>query len=177
MKKVILSILIASVIVLGESEIYAQTSLTKSTPCHQSAKEILSEISTVYDLSPASDKVLIAGEVRGSLFLAREKPYWLTEAIAIVGGVSSIAGNSVYLLRHTADSETQTVLEVNINEIKTGRAKDHLLENGDVVFVPKRCSSGKAMPFTDAPKKIFRLKAAPIPVPNTLFSQKRSKGN
>lgn len=153
----------------------AQQSLPKEKHCQQSAKEILSEIDTVYDLFPASDKVLVAGEVYAPQLLASKKPLSLTQALAMVGGFSRTAGRSVYLLRQATDGEGQTVLKIDFKEIKTGRTKDLLLENGDVVFVPKRCSNRKTMPFTDAPIKPLRLIDAPIRFPNAPFGRKRPK--
>ncbi len=153
--------------------VHAQQSPPKETPCQQSAKEILSEIETLYELSSASDKVLVAGEVYESQILANEKQLSLTQALAVVGGLSRTARRSIYLLRQGADSEARTVLEIDLREIKMGRIKDLLLENGDVVFVPRRCSSGKTVPFTDTPIKPLRLVDAPIRFPNVPFTQER----
>jgi hypothetical protein len=41
------------------SIVHAQQSSQKETSCPQTAKEILSEIDTVYNLAPAPDKVLV----------------------------------------------------------------------------------------------------------------------
>ena len=125
----------------------AQQSPPKETPCQQSAIEILSEIDAVYDLSATFDKVLVAGEVYAPQLLANEKQLSLTQALAIVGGFSRTAHRSVYLLRQPTDGEAQTLLEFDLKEIKMGRIKDPLLKNGDVVFVPRRCSHRKTMPF------------------------------
>ncbi len=153
----------------------AQQSSLKEKPCQQSAKEILSEIETVYDLSPAPDKVLVAGEVFRSQLIASEKPLSLTQALAIVGGFSRVARLSVYLLRQATNGEVRTVLEIDLREIKAGRTKDLLLEDGDVVFVPRRYSTGKTVPFKDAPIKPLRLIDAPIHFPNAPFAQERPK--
>ena len=127
--------------------VYAQQSPSKKTPCQQSAKEILSEIETLYDLFPTSDKVLVAGEVYRPQLLTFEKPLSLTQALAIVGGFSRNANLSVYLLRQAPDGEAQAMLEIDLREIKMRRTKDLLLEKGDVVFVPRRYSHREIMPF------------------------------
>jgi len=164
------------ILAFGRLELgYAQQSPPQETPCQQSAKEILSEIETVYDLFPASDKVLVAGEVYASQLLTSEKPLSLSQALATVGGFSRVARRSVYLLRQNTDGEARTVLEIDFREIKTGRTNDLLLENGDVVFVPRRCSNGKTVPFTDAPIKPLRLVDAPIHFRNAPFAQERPK--
>lgn len=164
------------VFAFGRLEIvYAQQSSPKETLCQQSAKEILSEIETLYELFPASDKVLVAGEVYAAQLLANGKQLSLTQALATVGGLSRNARRSIYLLRQTADSEEQTVLEIDLREIKTGRTKDLLLENGDVVFVPRRCPNGKIVPFTDTPIKPLRLIDAPIRFHKVPFAENHPK--
>jgi len=155
----------------------AQQSPLKETPCKQSAKEILSEIETVYNLFPVPDKILVAGEVYVSQLLTNEKTLSLSQSLAMVGGFSRTARRSVYLLRQATNGEARTVLEIDFREIKAGRTKDLLLENGDVVFVPRRCSNGKIVPFTDAPIKPLRLIDAPIRFPNVPFAQERPKDN
>ncbi len=155
--------------------VQAQQSSPKATPCQQLAKEILSEIDIVYDLSLASDKVLVAGEVYESQLLANEKQLSLTQSLAIVGGLSRNARRSVYLLRQIVDGEARTVLEIDLREIKMGRTKDLLLKNGDVVFVPRRCSNGKIVPFTDNPDKTTGLIDTPVRLYEVSFPEKRPK--
>jgi len=157
--------------------IYAQQSSPKEICCQQSAEEILSEIDTVYDLSPASDKVLVAGEVYAPQLLASEKNLSLTQALAMVGGFSKFARLSVYLLRQAIDGEARTVMEIDLRQIKTGQTKDILLENGDVVFVPRRCANGKPVPLTNTPKKVLPLVDAMIRLPNAPFAQERPEDN
>ncbi len=169
-------VMISLIFVFGRLEIaYAQQSLPKGICCEQSAEEILSEIDSVYDLSPAPDKVLVAGEVYAPQLLANEKKLSLTQALAMVGGFSKIARLSVYLLRQAIDGEARTVMEIDLRQIKTGQTKDILLENGDVVFVPRRCINGKPAPLTDTPKKVLPLVNATIHFPNAPFGQERRK--
>ena len=155
--------------------VYAQESLPKEVSCQQSAQEILSEINAVYRLSPATEKVLIAGEVLQSQLITTEKPLSLTEALAMVGGVTRYARRSVYVLERVSESESKIRLEIDLREIYKGRAADPKVEKGDVVYVPRRCSAGKTLPFTDAPIKPLRLIDAPIRFPNVPFAQERPK--
>lgn len=140
--------------------ICAQQPPPKETSCQQSAKEIFSKMETLYNLSPAPDKILVVGEVYAQQFLANEKSLSLTQALAKVGGFSRNAGRSVYLLRLVTDGEESTVLKIGFREIKKGGAKDLLLENGDVVFVPRRCANRKTAPFTYTPIRFPKALAA-----------------
>ncbi len=69
MRKVILSVLFATLILFDKSEVHAQESLTKDKSCQPSAEEILSVIKSVYNLSPLPEGVLIAGEEQVKSFL------------------------------------------------------------------------------------------------------------
>lgn len=146
MRKLILGILFTILILLGKVEVYSQTFLPKENSCQPSAEEILSVIKNAYNLSPVSDGVLIAGEIRTGHILTSKVELSLFQAIAIVGGVLKTAKQPVYLIRQAADDKTKIRLEIDLRDIKQGRAKDRMLEKGDTVFVLRGCVDGKLLP-------------------------------
>ena len=176
MRKVILSVLFATLILFDKSEVHAQESLTKDKSCQPSAEEILSVIKSVYNLSPLPEGVLIAGEVwtghiRGTkeVLSLPQTSEWLslTQTLATIGGVLKTANHTLYLIRQSAEDKTKIKLEIDLREIKQGRAKDVWLEKGDVVFVSRGCVDGKLLPPL---KPVYRRMPPgvdyPINIPN-----------
>jgi hypothetical protein len=98
--------------------------------------------------------VLIAGEVwtghiRGTkeVLSLPQTSEWLslTQTLATIGGVLKTANHTLYLIRQSAEDKTKIKLEIDLREIKQGRAKDVWLEKGDVVFVSRGCVDGKLL--------------------------------
>src|SRR4051812_48049096 len=114
MRKVILSVLFAIVIVLAKVEVYAQTSLPKETTCQPSADEILLVIKSVYNLSPNAETLLIAGETRTTQLRISDLPVSLTRATAAVGGTFKTANHPFYLIRQSAQEQTKTILQFDL---------------------------------------------------------------
>jgi len=71
------------------------------------------------------------------------------------------------LIRQSAEDKTKIKLEIDLREIKQGRAKDVWLEKGDVVFVSRGCVDGKLLPPL---KPVYRRIPSgvdyPINIPN-----------
>lgn len=164
MRKFVFCVSLAAVILLAEGEIHAQNSLSKANSCQPSAEEILSVIKSAYGLSPGSEAVLIAGEIQTLLLRIPEKrlsatrpsePFTATKILAMLGGALKTAKHPFYLIRKSGGGEAETVSEVDLREIKKGRAIDLEVKNGDVIFVPRGCVGGKLMPPAKTPNRNF----------------------
>ena len=162
MRKLIFSVLLAAIILLGNEEIQAQKSLPKEDYCQPSAEEILSVIKSTYNLSPTSEGVVIAGEIQTLHIREAKEPLTLTQVIASAGGVLKTASDLVYLIRLSNEDESKSKQEIKLSDIKRGLIKDVILERGDVVFMPRGCVDGKLLPPTKSPRVITTLTDSPI---------------
>lgn len=146
-----------AVILLNKSEINAQISLPEDNFCQPSAEEILSVIKSAYDLSPTSEGVIIAGEIRTSRLIIEKspvlttrpyEPLLLTQILAASGGTFRTAKHPFYLIRESVEEKTKIKLEIDLRHIKQGRVKDIAIEKGDVIYISRGCIYGKLLPPT-----------------------------
>jgi hypothetical protein len=146
--------------------IQAQNSSPREHSWQQSVDKILSDLGIANGLSPAAGKALVIGEVLMPqlLVLPDDRPIFLTEAIAKIGGVLITAGHRVYLIRQNSGGKA-IKREIDLREIKKGRTKDVILEKGDVVLVPRVGADGEIL----LPKKLSipppTIIDSPIPFP------------
>lgn len=148
MKKVLVSVLFIIVILSGKGEVNAQTILPDNRFCQPSAEEVLAVIESAYKWSAFPKGVLIAGEVRAIKDLRLyedQQPMFLTEALAMMGGVWKSANGSVYLIQQSLEDKTKSKLEIKLKEIKQGRINDLVLQAGDIIFVARGCSDEKLL--------------------------------
>ncbi len=83
--------------------------------------------------------VFIAGEVNrpGAIELASQDTVSLSKALAMAGGMTHIASPGKTVIRHIDSSGRETAFAyVNLKKIMSGKAKDILLSDGDVVIIP-----------------------------------------
>jgi polysaccharide biosynthesis/export protein len=83
--------------------------------------------------------VFIAGEVNrpGAIELASQDTVSLSKAMAMAGGMTHIASPGKTVIRHIDSSGRETAFAyVNLKTIMSGKAKDILLSDGDVVIIP-----------------------------------------
>ncbi len=91
-----------------------------------------------YIVVQKASPVYITGEVNSSqgIFL-KEGGTTLSEAIAKVGGVHPGAKKDVKIYRLKANSKDREIVAANLDQIKTGKQKDPMLEPYDIVEVDK----------------------------------------
>jgi hypothetical protein len=170
MRKIVLSILFTIIIFLGKGNVQAQLYLPEANPCDVSAEEILSVIKSVYNLSPISEEVLIAGEIRTGYLRVPKEPLSVIQAFAMVGYSLKTASFRFYLIRQTEGKANK--LEIDLRDIKKGRAKDVILEKGDVIFVPRGYVDGKLLqPSEPVYLRVPRGTDYPIKVPDNRISK------
>ena len=83
--------------------------------------------------------VFIAGEVNkpGAIELASQDTVSISKVLAMAGGFTHIASPGKTVIRHINSKGQETAFAfVNLKKIMSGRAKDLLLSDGDVVIVP-----------------------------------------
>jgi protein involved in polysaccharide export with SLBB domain len=83
--------------------------------------------------------VFLAGEFNkpGAIELATQDTVSLTKALAMAGGLTHTAAARHAVIRHINDKGQETAFAyMDLRKILTGRAKDLLLTEGDVVIVP-----------------------------------------
>jgi polysaccharide export outer membrane protein len=83
--------------------------------------------------------VFLAGEVNkpGAIELLTQDQVSLTKALAMAGGVTHVAKPSRTMIRHINGKGQETAFAfVDMKKIMTGKAKDLILSEGDVVIVP-----------------------------------------
>jgi polysaccharide biosynthesis/export protein len=83
--------------------------------------------------------VFLAGEVNrpGAIELASQDTVSLSKALAMAGGMTHIASPGRTVIRHIDSSGRETAFAyVNLKKIMSGKAKDILLSDGDVVIIP-----------------------------------------
>jgi polysaccharide biosynthesis/export protein len=96
----------------------------------------------------------IIGSVKNAQPLSLKEPVTLTQAIAMVGGLTSDAQiEKIKIQRRTVGSMTPTDLTINLKEIKQRQKADILLEPNDIVEIPGP-SGGKKI-FRDIIKTII----------------------
>jgi polysaccharide export outer membrane protein len=83
--------------------------------------------------------VYLSGEVNkpGAIELITQEQVSLTKALAMAGGVTHVAKPSRTMIRHINSKGQETAFAfVDMKKIMTGKAKDLILSEGDVVVVP-----------------------------------------
>ncbi len=83
--------------------------------------------------------VFIAGEVNkpGAIELASQDTVSISKVLAMAGGFTHIASPGKTMIRHINSRGQETAFAfVNLKKIMSGKAKDLLLSDGDVVIVP-----------------------------------------
>ncbi|MEJ7700875.1 MAG: hypothetical protein WKF71_14685 [Pyrinomonadaceae bacterium] len=96
----------------------------------------------------------------------------LTQTLATIGGVLKTANHPLYLIRQSAEDKTKIKLEIDLREIKQGRAKDVWLEKGDVVFVSRGCVDGKLLPPL---KPVYRRMPPGVDYPISIPNKKNAR--
>lgn len=157
MKNTIIRVFFIIVMLSSVNEIYAQNLLTEKKSCRPSAEEILSIIKTTFGASPPSNGVLIAGEIGGRRFGFSDfaKPLHFTHAIKWIGGIKKTGSGLIYVIRQIDKDKPMSLVETDIKIENQKYPKDLLLENGDVVFVPRPCRGGEFLPPTFKKPQIF----------------------
>ena len=95
---------------------------------------------------PRADLVYVIGEVSkpGPVVLTSGNSISVMEAVSSSGGaLRTAATNRVRVLRRVKGQENRTEIEVDLQKIMNGKAKDMALAQGDILVVPD--SSGKRM--------------------------------
>ena len=95
------------------------------------------DVITVPEMRPRM--VYITGEVikPGAIELATQDTVSLTKALAIAGGVNRTAKPSKTMIRHINENGVETALAVvDVQKILSGKAKDILLSDGDILIIP-----------------------------------------
>jgi protein involved in polysaccharide export with SLBB domain len=83
--------------------------------------------------------VYITGEVNkpGAIELATQDTVNLTKALAIAGGTNRTAKPSKTMIRHVNENGVETALAVvDVQKILSGKAKDVMLSDGDILIIP-----------------------------------------
>ncbi len=83
--------------------------------------------------------VYIVGEVvkPGSIELVTQDTVNLTKALAMAGGFTRVAKPSKTMIRHVSENGSETALAfVDLGKIISGKAKDLLLSDGDILVIP-----------------------------------------
>lgn len=176
MREIIFSVLLALIVFSSKGEVRGQESLPKDNSCQPSAEEILFLVKSTYNLVPNAEGVIVAGEVylttnislkeEPNLSLQPYKPLWTAQLVAMVGGFSKNAEHPFYLIRESSEEKTKIKQEIDLREIKAGRAKDVQVEKGDVIFVGRGCSDGRLLPTKKRKEQKAKggLTDSPIPV-------------
>ena len=95
------------------------------------------DVITVPEMRPRM--VYITGEVikPGAIELATQDTVNLTKALAIAGGLNHTAKPSKTMIRHVNENGVETALAiVDVQKILSGKAKDVLLSDGDILIIP-----------------------------------------
>jgi polysaccharide export outer membrane protein len=107
------------------------------------AKNIIVQPNDVIS-APRADVVYVIGEVSkpGPVLLSGERTISVMEAVSSSGGALRTASSSrVRILRRVAGQEQRTEMEVDLQKIMNGKAKDVAMAAGDILVIPD--SSGK----------------------------------
>lgn len=86
-----------------------------------------------------SRMVYLVGEVAkpGAIELVTQDVVSLTKALAMAGGLTRTSSPGKTMIRHIGASGTETAVAfVNVKQILSGKARDLLLSDGDIVVVP-----------------------------------------
>lgn len=88
-----------------------------------------------------SQSVFVSGEVRAPAEIRMTGTMTLLKALAQAGSPLSSASSELTIARQkkpsTPSGESTDVIRVNWRDLETGKAKDVLLQDGDVIFIPK----------------------------------------
>jgi polysaccharide export outer membrane protein len=92
------------------------------------------------DLVTASPKyyVTVEGEVAHPSRYPIEGELTVTGAISLAGGLSRFGSNDVKVRRVDPETGKTTILEVDLKEVRNGKAEDPRLSANDVITVPRR---------------------------------------
>ena len=85
---------------------------------------------------PKAGSIFVDGYVRRPGSFPLTTKLTVTQALALAGGMEWEASHKVYIYRLDEASGNREIVEVNIDKIREGEAKDFPLEVNDVVFVP-----------------------------------------
>lgn len=123
--------------------VMGQTSPPEQIPCYEDPFALIKNA----DIKIDKQAILVIGEIKKNGRLTYIPDLYMTKAIALFGGITPNTSGFVRIFRG------KEILNSNINLIKKGLEKDVLLEKGDIVYLPVRCSKKQ---FLDKIKQDFQ---------------------
>lgn len=120
-----------------------QATPPKQTPCYEEPFKIIKDA----DIKINKNAILVIGEIKRNGYIEYFPGITLTQTIAMSGGILLNTSGFVRIFRG------EEILNANIKLIKKALEKDILIEKGDILYFPVKCSKKQ---FLDKIKQDLR---------------------